>query len=357
MTAPKSSPRSLRSANPHDRGYKPSPATERLMDSITLEMIEDQLERHNAGEIAQSELGRSFTAYVADVLDQYTAEYYADDEPGQVALIASRLAQLSTAIFYRNIPDLLPEPTTIEAMFDDVYTLDGRAFCSKYDILDFYEMRVDDHQSRERAWDEPYQQLIAHLDPANPASARQRIDQAILDHKRAAAAPMNRRSFMAILLYILALVPAGPAVLRVMTSIDEKTRDLRFADQVATLSWPMTIGLFALTFALIVLSVEIRYPKRRPPAPPPPAFIKAWFDRNERPGHFDHWHIYWPTAKLWVHRREGFFFDKWRKELATREDYEAIIAKLERRRLFRAPNPYMATQLRRFLETNTDRYP
>jgi hypothetical protein len=357
MNAPKTTPRSLRSTNPNDRGYKPSPATERLMDSITLEMIEDQLERHNAAELAQSQVGQSFTSYVADVLDQYTAEYYADDEPGQVALIASRLSQLTIPIFYRNIPDLLPDPTTIEAMFDDVYTLDGRAFCTKYDILDFYEMRHDELKTDERTWDEPYQQLVKHLDPLNPAAARQRIDQAILDYKRAEAQPMNRRSALSIFVYLIALLTAAPAVFRVMTTMEHHAGELAFIDIAASLSWPMTITLFVATFALITLSVSLRYPSKRPPPAPPPAFIKAWFDRRERPGHFQHWHIYWPTPKLWIHRREGYFFYSWRKQLATREDYEGMIAKLERKNLFRKPNTYMANQLRRFLETNTDRYP
>ena len=327
------------------------------MDTLTLEMLEEQIDNNSLAELAKSELGTYFKIYVADVLDQYTAHYYADDEPGEVTLIASRLSQLALPIFSRNLPEIFPDPTTIEAMFDDVYTMDGRSFCTKYDILEFYEMRLEDENSAPRQWDKPYQELIRHLDPHDPAGARRRVDQAILDIKRAEAGPRNRRAVIGIATYVLALVIAVPPILAIMTAIDPSLGKLSIYGRLGTLGWPVNTALLLCTMLLIPASIEIRFPRRPPPSPPTPAFIKAWFDRHDKPGYLQYWHIYWPSAKLWVHRRQGYFFDFWRKDVASRVDYEKLIAKLERRRLFGPKDNYMAKQLRQFLATNDDEYP
>lgn len=349
--------RSMRSINPDDKGYTPSPAIERIMDTLTLEMLEEQIDNNSLAELAQSELGTYFQTYVADVLDQYTAHYYADDEPGEVTLIASRLSQLALPIFSRNLPEIFPDPTTIEAMFDDVYTMDGRNFCTKYDILEFYEMCLDQENSAPPHWDKPYQDLIHHLDPIDPARARHRVDQAILDLKRAEAKPRNRNAVIGIATYLVALSLHFPPLIAIMAVIDPSLERFPIYGQLGTLGWPINVALLVAAVVLISASLELRYPSRPPPCPPPPAFIKAWFDRHDKPGYLQYWHIYWPSAKLWVHRREGYFFDFWRKDVASRADYEKLIAKLERRRLFGPKDNYMAKELRQFLATNDDEYP
>ncbi len=326
-------PRSLRSINGADPGYRPSPAFEKLLDNADIAALIESINHDSGSTLREGAAGQLFEAYVRDVLDQYTATYYADDDPGTITIAVQRLAQLSVPIaLMSEMDDFLLNPTGIEAMFDDVIQLDGETFSAKYGILDFYNMVREDLESKPPP--NKYILLAAHLNPANPDDGRHQIDQFLLeahqsyDRRRNRWLATSKLSFVAATL--CAFLGAGPMMTKFMIPAADLGKSPAYLQYIASISWATILLLFTAYVLLVMLQMKTRWPDHIELAAPR-GDMRAWFEARDLEPSMRHWvEAYWPSAKLYMHRRRRFGLTFWRDTLASRTDYEAEVERLER---------------------------
>jgi hypothetical protein len=135
-------PQSRRANNPWDRGYKPT--RKRRMQSYVSQALTMM-----AGKSSRSDSNASrkfFRVYAADVIEQYTKAYYGDEgDPELIAVLVERMPHIAFPIFAANV-GLMPTPTAIEVVFDDLVAMDGVAFCTKYNIMKLYDILTADDE-------------------------------------------------------------------------------------------------------------------------------------------------------------------------------------------------------------------
>jgi hypothetical protein len=62
-----------------------------------------------------------------------------------MAALVARMPHIAFPIFAANM-GLMPTPTAIEVVFDDLVAIGGIAFCTKYNIMKLYDILTADDE-------------------------------------------------------------------------------------------------------------------------------------------------------------------------------------------------------------------
>jgi len=351
--------RSLRSSNPADTGYEPSPSLKKVFSATDAQTLLKDFRATHETPLHRSAFNTVFQAFVADVLDQYTAQYYGDEDPELITDLVTKLTKLSFVIYFYGTRTDTPTPTGIEAMFDDMIDLDSDIFCEKYGIGDFARFAME--AGFAAAQPSNYELLANHLDPTDPEAGRITLDNAIIGGERINARHTNRDQLRRLALLTIAALAGVMASLHAIGFVmDSAVQSLaeRLSIEFAP-SWLVlaaTIAIYAAAFYGAM--IRTRTSTRAHLAPPAHPLINACFDAKDRPPSLAYFPaIHWHPVKQEINAPQRFGFTFWRSSLAPRSLYEQRLRRLRFNPLRLRGRAYKAEVLDRFLQSNTSDYP
>lgn len=325
-------PQSHRDSDPTDPGYRPVRGSRAY---AFLETLDAAISESDLDDKACETISELLPDYIADVLDQYTCRYYDDQDPLLIGEVIYRFSRLYEILIQANLPDLNPQPGTVEGVFDDFWAMDGETFCAKYNISEFYKILCA--KAEPALVKDDYTALAQYLSPGDPVTGFETIDAAILANLRRRQALRNVGqlfSLAAALFVAASAMFAGLVLINSLISPGELGR--RFGDHsivAALLDAPWQLAALALlgavpgAYCLHSLAEVLRSGCRGGNLRcDQPAEIRDWLEANEKKHSLDYWHeIHWPLVKLKLHSTEVLGFRFYRSQPLRLADYESLL--------------------------------